>query len=115
MLHCISAYPTNELDSSLSSINKLIQEFPDLVIGQSDHTVDIKVPIYAVCAGAQIIEKHYKIDENMDCIDAAVSITESQMRTMVDEIRKIEIIFGDHAWGTKDAERSTLQYRRHTN
>lgn len=115
LLHCISAYPTNELDSNLRSISQLIKEFPNLVIGQSDHTNDIKVPTYAVCAGAQVIEKHFKIDEKMDCIDAAVSITESQMRTMVDEIRKIEQIFGENDWGTKEAERTTLQYRRPSN
>ena len=36
---------------------------------QSDHTNNILVPCYAVAAGAQIIEKHYKLDDSMNCID----------------------------------------------
>ena len=86
ILHCISAYPTNEKDSCLSNIYKLKERF-NCIIGQSDHTNNIKVPIYAAAAGAQILEKHFKID-TFDCIDAPVSITELQMKNLV---KKLEI------------------------
>ena len=59
ILHCISSYPTNEKDSSLSNLYKLQDRYGDCIIGQSDHTNDIKVPIYAAAAGAQILEKHF--------------------------------------------------------
>ncbi|HJZ22997.1 MAG TPA: N-acetylneuraminate synthase family protein, partial [Candidatus Babeliales bacterium] len=75
ILHCISAYPTKEEDANLSAVYTLKEKF-DCVIGQSDHTNGIIVPVYAVAAGAQVIEKHYKIDENMNCVDAPVSISE---------------------------------------
>ena len=81
LLHCVSAYPTNEEDANLESLNLLKSKF-DCIIGHSDHTNDIQVPLYAVSMGAQIIEKHYVIDENMDCIDLPVSITEKQMTTL---------------------------------
>jgi len=37
----------------------------------SDHTPDIRVPLAFIRAGAQMIEKHFKIDD--DCIDADFS------------------------------------------
>lgn len=114
LLHCISSYPTKESDSNLASINKLKQVF-DCVVGQSDHTNDIDVPIYAVCAGAQIIEKHFKIDSKMDCPDSPVSITETQMNKLVKNIRRIEKIMGNQELGLKECERGTEQYRRKTN
>jgi N,N'-diacetyllegionaminate synthase len=114
ILHCVSAYPTEEKNANLSAISILLQEFPDCVIGQSDHTSGIKVPIYAVAAGAQIIEKHYKIDEAMDCIDAPVSITEVQMQEMVTRIRSLETIMGSYIVSLTDIQQPATIFRRET-
>ena len=114
ILHCISAYPTSEKDANLAAIDVLRKNF-SCVIGQSDHTNGIEVPILAVAAGAQIIEKHYKIDNNMDCVDSPVSISEIQMKKLINEIRKIEIIFGEGNLGLKKSEQITKQFRRFSN
>jgi len=114
LLHCISAYPTNEEDANLFAINKLKDSF-DCIIGQSDHTNDIQVPLYAVANGAQVIEKHYRINDGMDCIDAPVSITEEQMTQMVKEIRRLEKILGVENLGVRKAENDTVVYRRFSN
>ncbi len=111
LLHCVSSYPTLEKDSSLGSIFSLKEKF-DCVIGQSDHTNDIEVPLFAVCSGAQIIEKHYMIDKKMDCVDAPVSITESQMSNLIKQIRRVENIFGDPTLKTRDCEKGSLIFRR---
>ena len=55
-------------------MNILKDQFSDCVIGHSDHTIVIKVPLYAVAMGARILEKHYKIDEDMDCVDKTVFV-----------------------------------------
>lgn len=114
LLHCISAYPTNEEDANLGAIYELIKEFPYTVIGQSDHTNGIKVPLYALAAGAQVLEKHYKLDDTMDCIDGVVSITEKQMKELVEESMKIEKIFGIGKVGLTAAQKDIVQYRRRT-
>ena len=111
ILHCVSAYPTNESDANLAVIGSLKNEF-DCVIGHSDHTDDIQVPLYAVAAGAQIIEKHYRIDEDMACVDAPVSISESLMKKFVDEVKRLEKIMGNSEFGIKKAEQDTISYRR---
>ncbi len=111
ILHCISSYPTMEKDSNLSNIYK-IQEKYDCIVGQSDHTNDIKVPIYAAAAGAQILEKHFKIDEEFECIDSPVSITETQMKGLVEEVRGLEKIFGDENFGLREAEKGIEIFRR---
>ena len=111
ILHCISSYPTIEKDSSLSNIYK-IQERYDCIIGQSDHTNDIKVPIYAAAAGAQILEKHFKIDEEFECIDSLVSITELQMQKLIKEVRGLEVIFGKENFGIRSSEEQAVVFRR---
>lgn len=112
LLHCISAYPTKEEDANLAAIHTLHQEF-DCVIGQSDHTADILVPLYAVAAGAQIIEKHFKLDGQDDCIDNPVSITTSQTKKMVEEIRRLEKILGTGDVHSTEAQKGTEVFRRH--
>ena len=112
LLHCISAYPTKEEDANLAAIASLKSEF-DCVIGQSDHTDDILVPLYAVAAGAQIIEKHFKLDGQDDCIDSPVSITTTQTKKLVEEIRRVERILGDGVVHSTAAQKGTEAYRRH--
>ncbi len=112
LLHCISAYPTKEEDANLAAIASLKSEF-DCVIGQSDHTDDILVPLYAVAAGAQIIEKHFKLDGQDDCIDSPVSITTTQTKKLVGEIRRVERILADGVVHSTAAQKGTEAYRRH--
>jgi N,N'-diacetyllegionaminate synthase len=112
LLHCISAYPTKEEDANLSAVHSLQREF-DCVVGQSDHTDDILVPVYAVAAGAQIIEKHFKMDGQDDCIDNPVSITTTQTKKMVEEIRRVERILGDGVIHSTEAQKGIEIYRRH--
>lgn len=111
LLHCVSAYPTAEDDANLAALTTLQEKF-DCVIGQSDHTDDIVVPLYAIAVGAQIIEKHYMIDSDMGCVDAPVSITEKQMKKLVEETRRLERILGSGDLCLSEAEKSTESFRR---
>lgn len=111
LLHCISAYPTDPEDANLRAIDRLYEKF-DCVIGQSDHTNDIEVPILAVAAGAQILEKHYKLDDTDDCPDSPVSITEQQMYEMVQRVRMTEKILGTGRVGLTSTQEGATQFRR---
>jgi len=113
ILYCISAYPTREEDANLAAISTLKSEF-ECIVGQSDHTSEITVPIYAVIAGAQIIEKHYMINSEMDCVDAPVSITEDQMRKLVNEIERVERVFGKGKVGLSEAQKACEMFRRNS-
>lgn len=113
ILHCVSAYPTPEDQAHLASIYDLQARY-DCIIGQSDHTTGIDVPLFAAAAGAQILEKHFKIDEQMDCVDAPVSITEKQMTQLVSNVRRLEKIFGEPEFGVRTAEAGMDVFRRST-
>lgn len=112
LLHCISAYPTDEKDSNLAAIHKLTNIFKGNIIGQSDHTNDIFVPLLAVSAGARIIEKHFKISAEMDCIDAIVSISEEKMKELVSQVRRVELILGNGKIEISEIEKDLLWLKR---
>ncbi|MCW1004726.1 N-acetylneuraminate synthase family protein, partial [Streptococcus anginosus] len=55
-------------DANLNVISSLIKEFPDYVIGYSDHTrpdPQMDVVKTAVALGAKVIEKHYTLDKTL--------------------------------------------------
>lgn len=111
LLHCVSSYPLEETQANLSAIYTL-QDAYDCIIGYSDHTPGIWTSLLAAAAGAQVIEKHFRIDAGMDCIDAPVSITEGQTKELVDELRRLENIFGEEYLGLREAEKGTAVFRR---
>jgi len=59
LLHCTNVYPTPYELVRLNSINELKNEFPDAVVGLSDHTVSNYPCLGAVALGASILERHF--------------------------------------------------------
>jgi N,N'-diacetyllegionaminate synthase len=114
LLHCVSSYPNTEKESHLNCIQELRNYFPYNIIGLSDHTNDIYVPTLASALGVKIIEKHYMINKNFNCVDKSVSITEKQMKRLVYEIKRVEKIFGSNILQIRDIEKNTLKYKRIT-
>jgi len=111
LMHCITSYPMNEFDANLSGIHLLKSKYNN-IIGYSDHSNGIKIPILAVAAGAKIIEKHYMINQSDKCVDKAVSITETQFNNMVKEIRKTEKILGIKKIYVRPIEKKFLFLKR---
>ena len=58
LLHCNTQYPTPMSDVNLRAMESL-RKLRTGMVGYSDHTVGIEVPVAAVAMGAQIIEKHF--------------------------------------------------------
>ena len=112
ILHCISSYPLDENNALLSNIGFLKKKYPMNSIGFSDHSVVIKVPILAAAAGAEVIEKHFTIDNIDEGPDNSISLNKIGMTELVNEIKKLETIFGNPALGIRGSENEIVQYRR---
>ncbi len=93
VLHCNTEYPTPMGDVNLNAMLTLKNEL-GVKIGYSDHSLGIEVPIAAVALGAQIIEKHFTLDNNMIGPDHRASLEPDQLTAMVSAIRNIEIALG---------------------
>lgn len=94
LLHCISNYPAEYENINLKVMNTMKKAF-DLIIGYSDHTLGIEVPIAAVAMGAKVIEKHFTLDKNMEGPDHKASLNPEELKQMVSSIRNIEKSLGD--------------------
>ena len=89
ILHCVSKYPCPEKDAQLGTINDLVRNlYPEYNIGYSDHTSTLIPAVVAVGAGANVIEKHFKLDTK--CVDASLSLFPDDFERMVNLIRQTE-------------------------
>jgi N,N'-diacetyllegionaminate synthase len=94
LLNCVSEYPPVYEDINLGFIPKMYDLFPNVVIGHSDHSPDIYTCFAAVTLGAKIIEKHVIIDKRTPGPDQSVSIDFTDLKQLVDGVRKIEASLG---------------------
>lgn len=65
IMHCTLCYPTADEDANLEMIHTLEEEFPNYIIGISDHTLGPKPAIVAASFGARVIEKHFTVDKRL--------------------------------------------------
>ena len=97
ILHCVSQYPTEPQNVSLNTIRYLLNNYKDFVIGYSDHTVGISIPVAAVAIGAKIIEKHITLDRRMKGTDQGGSLGPDGVVRMVRDIRFLDQSLGTEA------------------
>lgn len=93
LLKCTSAYPAPFNEINLKTIPDLEKRFKTIV-GLSDHTLGITVPIAAVAMGAKIVEKHFILDRKLGGPDAAFSLEPAEFKLMVNSIREVEKAVG---------------------
>lgn len=94
ILHCTTNYPCPYDSVNLKAMDTLRTAF-GLEVGYSDHTIGIEVPIAAVARGAQIIEKHFTLDRNLEGPDQKASTEPLEFKKMVDCIRNIDVAIGN--------------------
>jgi pseudaminic acid synthase len=110
LLKCTSAYPTSPRDSNLRTIPHLAASFNTLV-GISDHTLSLGVPIASVALGACVIEKHFVMSRSEGGVDSAFSLEPEEFKSLVEESRKAWESLGKVQYGMLDSEKTTLSHR----
>ena len=95
IMHVVSLYPTRPEFVNLEAIHTLQREFPQFMIGYSDHTLGVDSCIFAAVMGAQIIEKHFTYDKKADGPDHMLSANFEEMKQLVDKVRLFEQMRGN--------------------
>lgn len=95
LLQCTASYPTEVEDLNLRAITTLREEFPDLVIGLSDHQNGIAMALVAYMLGARVIEKHFTLNHAWKGTDHAFSLMPEGLRKLVRDLRRVPLALGD--------------------
>lgn len=83
ILHCTSIYPTPYDKVRLGALNELRENFPNTVLGLSDHSLGNYVCYAAVALGASIIEKHFTSDKSWPGPDVPISIDPKELKELI--------------------------------
>ncbi|SCW81984.1 N-acetylneuraminate synthase [Lachnospiraceae bacterium C10] len=111
ILHCTTEYPAPIHDVNLRVMETLRENF-GFPVGYSDHTKGIEVDLAAVALGASVIEKHFTLDRNLPGPDHKASLEPSELKAMVEGIRKVEMALGSSQKKISDAEKKNRDVAR---
>ena len=84
----------------------MIDEFP-FPVGYSDHTLGSVACVAAAAVGAKVLEKHFTTDKNAQGPDHMLSADPDDMKSIVDQVRTLEKMFGSGIKMPADSEQAT--------
>jgi len=94
LFQCTTDYPTSLEDVNLNVIDTYKNEFSNLLIGFSDHSLGITASIGAAAKGVKVIEKHFTLDKEMKGPDHKASLDPKELKEWVEQIRALEKALG---------------------
>lgn len=94
LMHTTNLYPTEPHLVRLGGMQKLMEEFPDIPIGLSDHTLNNNACIAAMALGAKLVERHFT--DTMDRVgpDIVCSMDEKELGKLLEASREIPLMLG---------------------
>ena len=108
LLQCTASYPTPAEEMNLRVIETFREEFPDVVIGLSDHYNGIAMAVAAYVLGARVIEKHFTLNHTMKGTDHAMSLEPIGMHKMIRDLQRAAKALGDGTKRVLPSETSAL-------
>lgn len=107
LCHCVLEYPTPYNHANLRRIASLKEEFPDVIIGYSDHCkpdecADVIKTAYVL--GAHVVEKHFTLDKTLPGNDHYHAMDPSDARKIINGIEFVESLLGNAELGFSETE-----------
>lgn len=112
ILKCTSTYPATPSNSNINTIPHMANLFNDVLVGLSDHTMGIGVPVAAVALGACIVEKHFTLSRADGGVDSAFSLEPAELKSLVVESERAFLALGKIQYGVQKAEKNSKLFKR---
>ena len=95
LLQCTAGYPVEAEEMNLRVISTFREQFPDVVVGSSDHQNGIAMAVVAYVLGARVIEKHFTLNRAWKGTDHSFSLEPAGLRKLVRDLRRAREALGD--------------------
>ncbi len=109
LMHTTNLYPTKPEQVRLGAMMELMDAFPGIPVGLSDHTVNNNACIAAIGLGAKLVERHFT--DRMDRVgpDIVCSMDEERCRELIEAALQIPMMLGGHKEALTD-EQVTIDF-----
>lgn len=112
LLQCTAAYPAPIESLNIRAIPTLKDAF-GLPAGLSDHSRDpVVAPLAAVALGANMLEKHFTLDNGLPGPDHRFAVEPGELRTLVAQVRAAEAALGTGVKVADPVEAELRQFAR---
>lgn len=111
LLYCVTAYPAKKTDFNLNNI-KILKEKFGCTVGFSDHSIDIKIAAAAVLAGAEVLEKHIALNNQIKGLDIQFSIKGKEISEIRKAIDENYVLLGKNFFFRNKNELNYKKFRR---
>ena len=115
IMHCMLEYPTPLQHANLSQIQSLSAEFPNDIIGYSDHTKpteDAIVQTVAFGMGASVIEKHFTLDKSLKGNDHYHAMDVNDAKKIIYNLELVKKIKGNRNISCAESEHMARENAR---
>ena len=111
LFHCVSMYPTPYNKVNLKGIDDLKNEFPNAMIGLSDHSIGITSCLGAYMKGCYIFEKHFTSSKLWEGPDIEISITPEELKKLIEDLNILkQCNEGEGRYKIQDEEKKTIDF-----
>ena len=109
LMHTTNLYPTPPKLVRLGAMQQMMNVFPNVPIGLSDHTIDNTACIAAMALGANLVERHFIDNRNRPGPDVICSMNEGELKELINSAKNIRKMFGGNKEATKE-EQVTIDF-----
>jgi len=89
LLHTTNLYPTKPEQVRLGAMQQIMEYFPGIPIGLSDHTINNNACIAAIALGASIVERHFTDSKKREGNDIACSMDGKELKSLIQAAKEI--------------------------
>lgn len=109
LMHTTNLYPTEPRLVRLGAMQEIMQEFPNVPVGLSDHTLNNNACIAAMTLGAKLVERHFTDYMERTGPDIVCSMDEYELNNLLKASREIPQMLGGKKEAAKE-EQVTIDF-----
>ncbi|RGX13990.1 N-acetylneuraminate synthase [Paraclostridium sordellii] len=109
LLHCTNLYPTPANLVRLGGMEELQKEFPNAIVGLSDHTVNNNACLAATALGASVLERHFTDSKDRPGPDIVCSMDPKELKELIGGSKEIQQMRGGKKVAAKE-EQVTIDF-----
>lgn len=109
LMHTTNLYPTKPEQVRLGAMQEMMNAFPDIPIGLSDHTINNNACISAIALGAKLVERHFTDKMARKGPDIVCSMDELALSELILASQEIPLMLGGHKHSIKE-EQVTIDF-----
>jgi sialic acid synthase SpsE len=109
LLHTTNLYPTPDNLIRIGAMEEMQREFPDVVVGLSDHSIDNLACLGAVAAGASVLERHFTDSKSRSGPDICCSMDAKECAELIAQSKRMAQMRGGSKGAVKE-EQVTIDF-----